>query len=325
MSDHITRHRAQLEKEAYPIVEQFIQHRPHYRIDPDQSGSQSVTNYVIFGHRDQQPVVFKYFCRDERRIREVFALQHFAETKLVPNLLDDDGQRLIVQSRIPGRFLHLPEDGPPEPGLDPDRIGFSLGQAAAQLTAVPLSPQTATDFESRFYDGEKLPEYFDYILQASHRIQRQIRCYQPAVFAQSLAKIDAHLDFILNQPRLIYHQDAMNLHFADSQFVGFFDLEMCRVGTEAMQIGALWYIMATLDNWPAFVDGYATPAGRRLTEQDFVAAQAFAHFLVWRYISHYGDWPGDPLDADALNREMAQADRYRQSLERIESIQPPRR
>src|SRR5215213_2785272 len=100
MNDHLTRHRAAMAQQAWPVVERFIQAHPQYTIDPDQAGSASNTNYVIFGHRGEhwaeeggeQRVVFKYFCEDERKARELFALHHFADTGVVPQLLAESGQ-----------------------------------------------------------------------------------------------------------------------------------------------------------------------------------------------------------------------------------------
>jgi hypothetical protein len=100
---------------------------------------------------------------------------------------------------------------------------------------------------------------------------------------------------MLGQKRLLYHQDAMNMHFSESRFMGFFDLEMCRVGTEAMQIGSLWYLFALYGAWHDFVQGFAATSGRKLGKSDLAAGRTFAHFLVWRYISRYGRWHGSPM------------------------------
>ena len=61
MTDHLTKHRAAMAQEAWPAVERFIQQYPSYTIDDDQDGSIGNTNYVIFGHRGEEPIIFKYF------------------------------------------------------------------------------------------------------------------------------------------------------------------------------------------------------------------------------------------------------------------------
>ena len=98
----------------------------------------------------------------------------------------------------------------------------------------------------------------------------------------------------------------MNMHFLRGNFSGFFDLEMCRVGTEAMQIGALWYFFATYQNWTDFAQGFASHTRRKLDRRDFDAALTFAHFLVWRYVTRSGRWRGesvDEADPDEIARE----------------------
>ena len=71
-----------------------------YSIDEDQDGSHGNTNYVVFGHLDSEAVVFKYFFVPERREREAYGLRHWKETGLVPRIVHDDGEHLLVQSRL---------------------------------------------------------------------------------------------------------------------------------------------------------------------------------------------------------------------------------
>lgn len=322
MSDQLAKHRAEMARQAWPVVEQFIQKHPQYRVDANQSGSQSVTNYVIFGHRidyqGEARVIFKYFCRDERKQREIFALRHFANTGLVPQLLEDEGARLIVVSHIPGAFLPRPEDNLAAfHGVDRQLMGYTLGEATAKLISTPLGAQVATEFESRFYDGETLPAYFQNILQASWAIHQRVDCYKDERFGRSLALIEESLPFMLAQPRLLYHQDALNMHFVGSRFRGFFDLEMCRVGNVAMQIGSLWTVIASYDVWEPFAQGFASATGHTLTPPEVAASRAFAHFMLWRSISDYGDWQGEPLPDDQMGAALAQADGYRQALAKL--------
>lgn len=316
MNEQIRQHRAEMQRQAIPVIERFVQEHPHYRIDADQTGSQSVTNYVIFGHRGSDRVVFKYFCRDERKQREIFALRHFADTGIVPRLLEEEGSRLIVVSHVPGSFLPREEFDPTGfLAVDRNRMGQTLGEAVAKLVSTPLSTQSAEDFESQFYNGERLSAYFETILHASHQIQQQVDCYKDEIFAFSLAQIEERLPFILAQPRLLYHQDALNMHFVDSSFSGFFDLEMCRVGCTAMQIGSLWYVINSYGVWEPFSEGFAKIAGHRLTAQDKAASLAFAHFMLWRSISDYGDWHGEDLGQEAMAEVAAQAATYRKTID----------
>lgn len=322
MNEQIKQHRAEMERQAWPVVERFVQEHPQYHIDGNQNGSQSVTNYVIFGqrldHEAEQRVIFKYFCRDERKQREIFALHHFAATGLVPQLLEDEGSRLIVVSYIPGAFLPWPADHSAASwAIDRSVMGYTLGAATAKLITTPLTTQAAQEFESRFYGGETLAAYFQNILQASQSIHQHVDCYKDALFGRSLALIAENLPSILAQPRLLYHQDALNMHFVGSRFSGFFDLEMCRVGTAAMQIGSLWSIITNYDVWDVFTQGFAEITGQMLDQQDWATSRAFAHFMAWRSISDYGDWHGEPLPPDQMAEVVAQADEYRQRLAKL--------
>ncbi len=107
------------------------------------------------------------------------------------------------------------------------------------------------------------------------------------------------------------------MHFVGSRFSGFFDLEMCRVGTEAMQIGSLWTIFSLYKAWDAFAQGFADGTGCTLSPPAVAAARAFAHFMRWRSISDYGDWHGEPLPETKWATMTAQAEHYRQSLVKI--------
>lgn len=321
MSTQLELHRLAMEEMAYAAVKQFVAGHRGYNIDADQSGSFSTTNYVIFGARGNDQVVYKVFCEDERKAREIYALNHFRGTGIVPYLLDEDGQRLIVESRIPGGWLPMPNT-PAYVTTDPQRAGYTLGRAVAALVAVPLSSKAAHDFESNFYDGLTLDEYLRSILDAARLIYQNITAYHTPLFADSIASIQAHLPDMLAHRRLLYHQDALNMHFVGSDFAGFFDLEMCRVGTRAMQIGSLWNFFATHDNWQAFNKGYATISGQNLNHSDFAAAKAFADFLVWRYISRYGRFRAEPDDDSGRAQAEADALDYARSIEMNNSLSP---
>lgn len=317
MSNQLAKHRAQMKQEAYSAVERFLQQHSEYSIDADQSGSEGNTNYVIFGHRfaqgGEQPVIFKYFCQDERKEREVYALRHFSETGVVPQLLVDFDKRLIVQSWIPSDRQAFSE-------MRGREVCYTLGQAVAKLLSVPLTAEAAQAYESTFYEGLTLEEYLREILEASWLIHERVDAYRGSPFVESLASIEANRDYILSQKRLLYHQDALNMHFINSRFSGFFDLEMCKVGTEAMQIGSLWSVFATLGAWNDFAFGYAEVSGRKLEAEDFAAGRAFAHFMVWRYISRYGRWQGEPLETASDIQE--EATRYAEEIERNNRVLP---
>jgi hypothetical protein len=82
-----------------------------------------------------------------------------------------------------------------------------------------------------------------------------------------------------------------------------------------MQVGSLWYVLAVCDNWDAFVQGYTEVAGRKLDEHDLAAGRAFAHFLVWRYISRYGRWKGEAGEQEDHDQNERDAAMHRKTIE----------
>ena len=234
---------------------------------------------------------------------------HWLETGLVPEVLDDDGDLLIIQSRIPGGWV--------EPGdsIDPEVVGETLGSATARLLAVPLTAEDAAAFESHFYDGQPLRTYIDEIVTASRQIQHHVDCYRSTIFDDSLTFLESQVLYLLDPPHRLYHQDAGNVIFRGSHFSGFFDLEMCRVGTLPMQIGCLWDTITKHRCWDAFARGYASVTGRVLGEEEHEGGRAFAHFMVWRYVSRYGKWRGENLDDAGLRKCTSEAEDYRTQLE----------
>jgi len=104
-AEHIHEHRQKMKDEGGVAIAKRVSAHPEFEMDADQSGSASTTNYVIFGRYNKEPVVFKYFCQDERRAREVYGLVHWAPTGIVSRLYHDEGQRLIVIERFLGSFF----------------------------------------------------------------------------------------------------------------------------------------------------------------------------------------------------------------------------
>jgi len=303
--------RAALTAEAWEYVRGFTQRHPQYTIDPEQSGGQGNTNYVIFGRCGAERVVFKYFCRGERKEREAFGLRHWAATGLVPRLFAEDGRRLAVIALVPGEFLPAP---------DPELAGRTLGQATARLVQTPLRASVATQFERRFYGGETFEQYYQTIVRASRAIHERVELYADPLYGRSLALVESQLPSLFASERVLYHQDAANAHFQDSRFTGFFDLEMCRVGTVAMQLGCLYGVCQLNGMWPHFATGFSQEHGSPWTRQQEETSRAVFELMVWRYLSHYGEWHGEALSDEEMAQEQVNAEEYRADLERSAAL-----
>jgi Ser/Thr protein kinase RdoA (MazF antagonist) len=159
-----------------------------------------------------------------------------------------------------------------------------------------LSDSERKLFESHFYTGTAtLEAYLCRILELGRCIHARDADFGNEFWRGSLDFIASELPSILAQPRVLYHQDVSNLHVNDGRFMGFFDLEMCRVGCAAMQLGsALGMLGEDGAGWEPFAAGWNEAAAAPLTLADRRAAAAVWHLLQWRVISRYLSYDGTP-------------------------------
>ena len=275
-------------------VDAFIAEHDDYTRQGVAQLGQGSTNRVVFARRDEDLVVFKVFCEDERKARECFALRHWAATGLVPELIWADDPRMLIMSYIPG--VYFVESRRLE-GEDAWRQACrATGRAVASLTGVPLRREDRADFESRFYSPlGTLEAYLQKILHLGHSINTKDPDFAGPFWKDNLDFAQAHLPAILAQPRVLYHQDVANLHAQRGGFMGFFDLEMCRVGCAAMQLGSsLGMLVDEPDAWPLFREGWQAQTGTDLSQDDRRAIAAAHHLLAWREISRYLSYDGTP-------------------------------
>jgi hypothetical protein len=234
------------------------------------------------------------FCETERKQRESFAFRHWQQTGLIPKLIWDADESMIVMSYVPGVHLYRARQ---EEGETAWREACrQTGRAVAALTKVRLSATDRVDFESRFYGGlGRLEAYLGRILDLGRSIQAQDPGFQDVFWQDNLDSMDAELDAILSQPRLLYHQDVGNLHIQQGRFVGFYDLEMCRVGCAAMQLAAsLGMLKGSKTAWHLFRKGWEEVTEQFLGADDLRAVAAAKHLLCWREISRYLSYDGRP-------------------------------
>jgi len=305
--------------EALARVDAYIAAHPAYTRRGVEQPAQGATNRVIFARRDGEPVVFKVFCEVERKERECFALRHWQETGLVPELIWDADPRMIVTSYLPG--VSLPAARAAYGEAVWRKACWSVGRSAASLVRVRLGSAERADFESRFYDGlGALEAYLGRIHDLGHSIHRRDSSFGGRFWQESLDLIESQLSSILAQPRGLYHQDAGNQHVECGRFVGFFDLEMCRVGGAAMQLASsLWMLEGCQEGWACFRTGWEEESGAPLGSGDRMAALAASHLLHWREISRYLSYDGTPGSGYAW-ASPADPATYRRSMEAAERL-----
>ena len=270
-------------QDALEQVAAFLGAHPEYTREGAPALGQGSTNRVFAARVGHERVVLKVFCEEERRAREGFGLRHWGETGLVPRLLWEDDATLIVMSYVPGMWLQQIREAEGEEAWR--AATRETGRAIGALTGVPLTEADRQSFESRFYhDVPTLADYLGRILALGRGINERDPDFQGEYWRGSL-------DFAEG----LYHQDVGNLHVENGRFVGFFDLEMCRVGCASMQLGsALRMLNGDATAWACFRVGWEEGTGQALDAATARAAAAVAHLLSWREISRYLSYDGTP-------------------------------
>jgi hypothetical protein len=277
---------------------------------------QGSTNRIVYLRRDGQILVCKVFCQAERKGREAFAMMHWRHTGLVPRLLDEIGDRMIVMSFVPGEYLWQSRQ------TDGEAVWLEncrqVGRAMAMLAQVRLTDEQRIAFESQYYpDSPTLGDYLGRILTLGRSIHLRDPDFGDGFWGRSLDFVQSQLPAILAEPRVLYHQDIGNLHVQAGRFMGFFDLEMCRVGTAGMQLGsAVAYTDEGTEVWPPLREGWELGMARPLSEPELRSAAAVHHLLCWRVISRYLSYDGTPGTGYDW-AEPADPARYRRSIERV--------
>lgn len=275
---------------AAPLLGYLAAH-PEYNLDGLPQPAQGATNLVLIAGSEGQRVVLKLFCRAERYERERLAMEHWAETGLVPRLLDEQAPRLLVMSYLPGDMLHVVRA---QEGEQAWLAGCeAVGEAAARLTQVEMAQETGRAYSARFYEGMgSLDRYLGRIVALSESIQRLDPDFCDGYWGASLDLVRDELDGMLSEPQVLYHQDASNLHLADGRFEGFFDLEMTHVGGPTMQIASCLRLFdGQRRAWERFAAGWVRVTGQALDARRVLAA---GHLLAWREICRYLSYDGTP-------------------------------
>lgn len=203
----------QCTKDALARVDAFIAAHPGYSRQGVMQPGQGATTRVLFARRNDKLVVFKVFCDQERKERECFAYRHWQNTGLIPQLLVDVDLTTIVISYVPGVYLHQARETESEAVWQ--TACRETGKAVGFLTRAPLSAGDRAAFEARFYnDLGPLEAYLGRILELGRGAHERDPDFRGSFWWQSLEFIEAQLDSILSQTRILYHQDVSNLHRA---------------------------------------------------------------------------------------------------------------
>jgi hypothetical protein len=305
--------------DAMAKVDAFLAAHGGYTREGVAQPGQGATNRVMFARRDGRLVVFKVFCTVERKQREGLGLRHWGPTGMVPELIDDAEPRMIVMGHVPGEYLA--EVRRAEGDAAWREACGDVGRAIGRLTRVPLSAADRAEFESRFYEGlGPLEAYLGRIIELGRGVHSRDADFADAFWGRSLAFIQGQLANLFRRPRVLYHQDVGNLHVRSGRFAGFFDLEMCRVGCDMMQLAsAIGLVEGEPAAWARFREGWQAATGAALTAEDLAAADAGHQLLCWREITRYMSYDGTPGTGYAW-ASPADPARYRKQIESVRRI-----
>jgi hypothetical protein len=308
-------HEDRLLKEAVLAVERYVAIHPGYTIDAEQPEFRGGTNRVILGLRNGQPIVFKYFVTTDRWLTEYACLRHFQPAGIVPQVIDAVPERLIVMERIEGSDgLGGVEEGTLSAAQVQD-LGRQVGRALGKITATPL-PTTADGYSPvRDFTGlrwsVRLDEVVHWYVASGRRVQKAIPAYAAPLCDGSLALLASQAERLAHDRQILFHEDIWNLRVDGDRFLAFYDLEMCRVGTEAMQLGVAVELCGPgrLD-WGDLQHGFEAEVGRALSENDLLAVLAMNHFYHWIRACRWGHWDGDPADTEHLRSTTTDAEHH---------------
>ena len=281
------------ELEAEHVIATFVRENREFTVDRDQPAYRGGTNCIALGSYGPQPVVYKYFRTEDRWRNEWACLAHFEKTGLVPRVLVTQ-HRLIVMTRLPGSDLDLTGCSPAEVA----ELSIRFGAALATLAAMPLPVGNATysplsDFRVIHWHTDLRTVLLDY-LDIARRAPELIELYRQPFYARSLWLVESQVDTIAGHRQMLFHEDVFNARSEGARFIGFYDLEMCRLGTEYMQLGVATRLCGPqMLSWSHMVGGFEASQGKVFDEEDFTAILAMGHFYSLQRV-FWGKYPLTP-------------------------------
>ena len=175
-------------------------------------------------------------------------------------------------------------------------MSHQLGQAAARLVSTPL-PTNEEGYNSDrdwslFPWDSDLRSAIGFYIDEGRRIQKSVPNYNNAFISESLCLIESQVESVDRYPRVLFHEDFSNFHVHEGRLAGLFDLEMCRSGTELMQVNMLLGLeRAGLDR-DSMKQGYVDVMGPRPCLDDTLGLIAMDHLARHIRVCRYGRWDG---------------------------------
>jgi hypothetical protein len=286
-----------LTRASEAAIGRYLREHPASSVEPQQPGYRGGTNRITLGTLGDRPIVLKYFGAANRWVNEVSVLRHLAGSGLVPEVVDAVPESLIVMTRLPGCDLRARLAANREPAAI-GRLSRDIGGAVARLTMQGLPHGGERYSPGRDFTvipwGTRLSDVIRAYVRISRRVQQVLPEYRGPFFDGSLTLLQDLSRRVDEESLILFHEDISNLRVRDDRFVGFYDLEMCRLGTVSMQLGV---VLGLCDpgglDWEKVRLGYEATTGRRLGDPELVLAVAMYHLYVWIRVCRWGYWDGD--------------------------------
>lgn len=269
--------------EADHVIKTFTLEHSGFQVYEEQPNYRGGTNCISFGTLNGEEIVYKYFCTEGRYQHELACLNHFAHTGLVPKVLHTE-HRLIVMSRLIGASISRTLSDPTLTDEERSQISQSFGKGVGQLTMVSLPEQDGgysilSDMDISVPWSLDLKQVIQRYLNFSYQALQSVPNYADPLFAESIRFLEAQTASITHAKKILYHEDIGNTMISRTALIGFFDLEMCRFGSEHMQIGLMLETgINNRLNWHSVLEGYQTAVNRTLNDNDLYASLAMCHF-----------------------------------------------
>ena len=308
--------RDDLAKRAYQCMNEFIDKDSRYSIYDIQPDYRGGTNYITFGQFGKKEIVFKYYCTTERWVNELFCLQYFASTHLVPRVLATIEDKMIVMSRLPDEMI--------DSNMSSKKIvqlSFKVGEAIGSLSLVPLPQNKNTYNPAKDYKGllweQDLSSVIKKYINIGTKASLSTNVYKDPFYLESLDLIEKQINLVKKQKSVLFHEDINNMAIYGGKFQGFYDLEMCRLGTVEMQIGvALNMCIAKKINWKSLIRGFESKTANKLKLEDHISILAMNHFYHLIRICRWGDWDGTKEDKENMQESIDEAQHHLSTMKK---------
>ncbi len=286
-----------------------------FSVAPDQDLEQGKNNRVVRGLYDGEPVVLKYYGEfgaggrrhgvpaSIRRGRERFFLRACASSGVIPRVMMDDAENVIVMEEVrgvplerlygcvwkPGRY-ELPEIT----GEELETLSRDIGAAHGRILKVALDDSRLRAFERDFFEGRDLEDHLEDAVADAETICDTVEGFgRPE--RETIELMRSSADVVLARPRALCKKDwnPGNALVLGGRLSAFIDFEECFVGTDLVYLGAVLDCFSYL-RWDALRAGYESETGRTLTRRDLAAVRAMSHFNNWKRT--VGLWKAGRLD-----------------------------